>query len=255
MSAADSLPPMPSTPLMRAPLLPADAADILPAFNEPVADAQAVRACLQDALHDPGRLLPLPAGVLASLLPPGRLSPGAAALALSLLHAGQSFWVGDAPMQRRLEGWLAWHTGARPARQIGQAQLLLARACDAQADLFDPLCGQDLLPDALSADRPWCGDHPWGGDRTTLVVDVPELRADPATPRREPGDAELTPRLRLQGIGPEPGRTLAVGGLSRHFWRVRAQRQAQRLPGVDILLLRDQLLCALPADLPLSLLA
>jgi alpha-D-ribose 1-methylphosphonate 5-triphosphate synthase subunit PhnH len=209
-------------------------ASAAPAWNGPLAPGEEApnrqaRCGLEQALSRPGWVVVLKAaqGDTAAPLP---LQPATQALLEVLLEGAPRLWLSPALDGRTTRAWLALHGAAQLAVDRSAASLVLVRAADAQPEL-------------------WHAGAGLGTGAATLLIEVPQLLADPPPPRQEPGDMDLTPRLRLRsGSSPQESR-LAVGGLGRHFWRARARWQAEHAaPGADLLLICGQRVAAIPGS-------
>lgn len=223
---------------------PATPGDEDPADRAAAAAAEArlrrrVLLAVLEAMTRPGRIVALPRpeepgrrlGTARS--PRGEPCCGpdsAAALLLrTLLADPATLWLGHHLAHRGAREWLAEHLpAALPRLQPDPARARLAwlSAADAAPALWRLGSRADAGPSESGRreDGRREDDESRPTDRgRTLLIEVPALLADPAAPRLEPGDAELTPRLRLHGPGGTPPVRLAVGGLGRHFWRARAE--------------------------------
>lgn len=182
---------------------------------------------MTDALGRPGEVLQLdgPALAAAGVLPAG-LAPATAVVLRELAELAAAPWlapqIGGSVLFDHLPGL------RRPER------------------LADPVCADLTVTLAAHADAVL-----WQGlDHAHLIIQVPGLMANPAPPRMEPGDIELAPRLSVRAPGGTAWRTLAVAGLSRHFWR---GRPAPCRRAVNLLLSCGNRLVALPGDAELHL--
>lgn len=191
---------------------------------------------LLEALTHPGRVVEL-AGLETA---DDRPMPAAAALAVlgQLRDRPEAVWLGPGQRRPPLQAWLSTHTAARCVATPDEAVIGWVPAAQADAALWQTL-GRRQRPHLRSQ----------AATPLTLLIEVPGLLVDPPPPKREPGDLELRPRLRIG----QPGRCretrMAVDGLSRHFWRMR-ERAAQEPVGPRpvLLLLCDHRLAAIPAE-------
>ncbi len=80
----------------------------LPGFAAPVHDAQRVFRAVMTALAEPGRVVPLDAG----LAPPDGLLPTSAAVLLALADYETPVWFAPALRSSAVESFVRFHTGA-----------------------------------------------------------------------------------------------------------------------------------------------
>lgn len=196
---------------------------------QPPLDGVAVRMAVHDAVHEArerwGERVDLPVDLPAALWPPGGLPVGLAALLLGLSHGGMAAWLAPRDAPPCVLEWLHLHTAARWQDRPQPCEVAMAglRAASAEPSLW------------------------WRLGDAVLVIEVPALVERPGPMRREPGDVELTPRLVVQYPGREAAKVLAVGGLSRQFWRERAAVQRCGGFGADLLLVDGLSCCCVPA--------
>lgn len=201
-------------------------ADVGPCFADPVHAAQQTFRAVLEAMSRPGRVLELPANALRGLHGPG-LSPGLTAVLLSLLDAEVELWLAPGVGLPSALGYLRFHTGVRPARQVEQAAFVVTTAAQATPDLWQRVHqGSDGAPQ----------------DGATLVVDVPSLEAGVASPW-----------LRLSGPGIAGEHRLHVGGLDAAFWSARAALGSGFPRGVELILCCGRAIAALPRTTRIAL--
>lgn len=186
------------------------AASLLPGFDNPVDDAQAVFRATLEAFAHPGRLETLPA---RCGLPDG-LSPTLAALLLTLADPDTPVWLpADVPAAAR--AFLRFHCGCPLVDAIGDATFVCVPAGHAMPALADCAQGLPAYPDRSA----------------TLIVEVASLH-----------EGET---LTLRGPGIDTVQTLRVTGLPADFHlRWRANNALFPL-GVDLLLTSGDQFCAM----------
>jgi len=184
---------------------------LLPGFDDPVADAQAVfRATLQ-ALSHPGRVIELAA---RSGVPRG-LSPAMAAVLLTLADGDAPLWL-PSGVGADVARFLRFHCGCRIMGRPGMAVFAAVPAG------FEPPALADCHP----------GDPAYPDRSATLILEVASLT-----------DGEP---LRLAGPGIRDAQILRVAGLPAGF-PAQWQENHRRFPlGVDVLLTSGRRLCGLP---------
>lgn len=188
-----------------------DLADVGPGFVDAVAEAQRVFRLALDAMAHPGRVVVLPPDILP--VNESGLADAAAALALTLLDFETPVWLDGAV--RRAAAFLRFHCGSPAVTEPKASRFAFA----ADPAALPPVTTFDLGSD----------DYP---DRsTTLILEVPELRADGA--------------LTLTGPGIRDRTSLYVG-LEAAFWRERAELATLFPLGLDIVLTCRRRLAALP---------
>lgn len=175
-------------------------------FADPVLDAQRCFRAILDAMSRPGLIR-----AVAGLHPPAPLCPAAAAALLALVDHETPLWLD--PIAARARDWVAFHTGAPPARRIEDAAFVMALA----------------LPTLSTLNL---GGHETPEASTTVILQVASLSQGPG--------------YRLAGPGLAQPRILSVDGLPGDFV---TQWQANRrlFPrGVDVILCADDHITALP---------
>lgn len=220
----------------RAPL-----ADLPRGFAQPAHDSQACFRAVLDAMARPGRVHALPAELLQGLHHPAGLSPALAAVLLTLtdadtrVHWGRGL-CGDAA-QAIWRAFGRFHTGVTEADDPAQADFAFAHAAH--------------TPEALLAMLP-VGEDETPQHGATLVIEAATLQtveedAQGRIPQALPWpEADPTPWVRLTGPGIEWAHALAVGGLSRAFWRTRQALDAQFPCGIDLIFTCGDRVAALP---------
>lgn len=220
---------------------PVDLADLPRGFAHTAHDSQACFRAVLEAMARPGRVQVLPAELLRGLHHPDGLGPALAAVLLTLTDADtRVHWGEGLCPPTALVAWRAFgrfHTG------------LVEAANPADADFAFTLAAH--RPDTLLAALPRGEDEtPQHG--ATLVIEAATLRAveedaqgslNQPLPRPE---ADPTPWVRLTGPGIQFAHGLAVGGLSRAFWRARQALEAHFPCGIDLLFTCGDRVAALP---------
>lgn len=194
-------------------------------FADPVHGAQQAFRVLLGAMAEPGRLQVLNDAATDGLAPadPGMRPPMGVAMAatlLTLLDADTSVHLAGALGNDEARAWLRFHTGARDVPAAAGMTAALAR--DVGAALWRAL-------DLGSDEAPQSG--------ATLIVEVDGLSERPLA-----GAASL----KLRGAGIETSRDLAVSGLPADFWRWREALHAELPRGVDLILVCDAQVAAIP---------
>ena len=185
----------------------------LPGFADPVTGAQAAFRAVLDATARPGRVCE--AG--ADLTPPAPLGRAAAAVLLALVDHDTPLFV--APGYERAREWIAFHSGASIAANLGDCIFGLARA---MPDLSLIPAGSYEAPE-LSA---------------TLILEVASLSRGT--------------RYRLSGPGLRAPATLTVDGLPERFVELWSDNRRQFPCGVDLILCADATLAALPRSVTIE---
>lgn len=185
----------------------------LPAFADPVLDAQATFRALLDAMARPGRVLPAGRG----LLPPPPLTPALAAVALTLCDPDTPVWT-DAPEAPR--AWLAFHAGCPFAADAARASFVLPLGTPPALESLD--AGTDEEPH-LSA---------------TLILPVAALAEGSGWRLSGPG---IAAEARLSVLGAPAGFAADLAAQRRRFPR-----------GVDVILCAPQAFACLPRSISLA---
>lgn len=207
-------------------------ADVTPGFRHPVHGAQKTFRALLDAMSRPGRRVTLPPEALDGIEPPASalagqpMARGTAALLLTLLDAETTVRLAGSLASAAALSYLRFHTGVRSAWQDESPAFTAARAAEVDAGLWSRLdLGTDEVPQRGA----------------TLIVEVPALGEDGRT------------RLALRGPGIESAQPLAVSGLSAEFWLWRVRLQAAMPRGIDIVLVHDERIAAIPRSTRIAL--
>lgn len=179
----------------------------LPAFADPVLDAQATFRALLDAMARPGRVLAAGRGVR----PPHPFTPALAAVALTLCDPDTPVWT-DAPDAAR--AWLGFHAGSPYVADAARASFVLPLGTPPAFESLD--AGTDEEPH-LSA---------------TLILPVAALA--------EGGG------WRLSGPGIAAEARLSVVGAPAGFAAGFAAQRARFPRGVDVILCAPHALACLP---------
>ena len=185
--------------------------NLAPGFNDPQLDSQRVFRQLLQAMSRPGQIVPL------DRLPdaPRPLSAAAAALALTLLDLDTPIWL--SPDLRDAAGdYLAFHTGAPLAADIGAAAFVLVADGKTLPDLSKVALGDPEYPE-LSA---------------TVMVQVERLR--------------IAPGRRLRGPGILGHVDISVDGLADEFWASLRANQKRFPLGFDSVLVAGDSVLGLP---------
>jgi len=179
----------------------------LPAFADPVGDAQITFRAVLDAMARPGTLMRAGDG----LTPPAPLDPATGAVLLTLVDYDTALWLD--PAWEAARGWIAFHCGAEFTDAPARAAFALALT----------------LPD-LARLSP--GTHEQPETAATLILQV--------------GSLHEGTRYRLRGPGLRGINTLSVRGLPDDFVAIWQRNRAGFPLGVDLVLCAGPTLAALP---------
>lgn len=154
-------------------------------------------------------------------------------------------------MESKLPLWALWDwLGSRPGVAVvddwRRAQVVWARSAHASAQYWS--AQQGPLPGSAP-------QAPLPSTARTLLIEVPQLSLGrPRRQRQEPGDADLTGCLRLTSPDRSDAVELRVGGLSRHFWRMRqAWQSAANDASIELMLTCGPRLLVVPANASIEL--
>lgn len=183
---------------------------LLPGFEDPVHDAQAVFRKTLEAMSRPGRIVDLN----LPLRSPDAVHPALACLCLTLLDADTPVWLDrDLPHFRE---WLSFHTGCPLTPHPEEA-------------------GFALITDGR-AELPWealsCGSHEQPETSATLLIQVESF--DKGT------------ELKLSGPGIRNVERVQMAGLSPSFFQHRNARSLLFPMGMDCLFICGSRLLGLP---------
>lgn len=183
-----------------------------PGFQTPAQDAQGVFRVVLEAMAYPGRIFPIPEAI-APATPD--LDPAMAAVCLTLLDGDTPLWT-DLPQTSPTLPWLRFHCGCPVVAEPGRAVFGLATSIEPfpGLDRFHP--GTDEAPESAA----------------TLMLQVEFLASDG--------------RQWLSGPGIPDKRRFAAGGLDGDFWRERRRICGSFPVGLDLILVSDRRLAALP---------
>jgi alpha-D-ribose 1-methylphosphonate 5-triphosphate synthase subunit PhnH len=173
-------------------------------------DSQASFRTIMNAMAHPGRICT----IAAALEPPPALMPASAAVLLTLCDFETTLFC-DPVFPAEVGAYLRFHTGARAAQTLGNADFVV-------------LAG----PDDLALDRAQQGTPDYPDRGATVVVQVPSLTDGRA--------------LTITGPGIDEAGRLSVSGLSATFtdqWRIKRKRFPS---GVDLVFACGNSLVALP---------
>lgn len=194
-----------------------------PAFEgglaNPVTDAQSVFHAVMHAMANPGRIYPLAAAVT----PPQPLTPELGVISATLLDHDATVWC-DAAIAANEDAtaWLTFHTGAPRVENADAAQFALVSDVSRLPSLADFSQGNAEFPDRS----------------TTIVLAVASLKS---------GQDFV-----LKGPGIDGERSLHVDGLPQDFILQWRENGAQYPLGVDLVLVCDGAVAALPRTTRIS---
>ncbi|WP_273785303.1 phosphonate C-P lyase system protein PhnH [Brucella intermedia] len=194
-----------------------------PAFEgglaNPVTDAQSVFHAVMHAMANPGRIYPL----AAAATPPQPLTPELGVIAATLLDHDATVWCDAAiAANQNATAWLTFHTGAPRVEKADAAQFALVSDVSLLPSLADFSQGNAEFPDRS----------------TTIVLAVASLKS---------GQGFV-----LKGPGIDGERSLHVDGLPQDFIQQWRENGAQYPLGVDLVLVCDGAVAALPRTTRIS---
>lgn len=170
-------------------------------------------------------------------LAPEPLGPAAAAL-LRRCRGPVSLCPGLVDPRAALWDWVGRRPGVDLVEDWRRARVVWARSAHASGQFWSPAEAASVAPPR------------------TLLIEVPLLSLGRARRRRqEPEDSDLTGCLRLTSPDRGDAVELRVGGLSRHFWRMRQQwREAANDASIELMLTCGPRLLVIPANACVELL-
>ncbi|WP_176056050.1 phosphonate C-P lyase system protein PhnH [Brucella intermedia] len=194
-----------------------------PAFEgglaNPVTDAQSVFHAVMHAMANPGRIYPL----AAAATPPQPLTPELGVISSTLLDHDATVWCDAAiAANQNATAWLTFHTGAPRVENADAAQFALVSDVSRLPSLADFSQGNAEFPDRS----------------TTIVLAVASLKS---------GQGFV-----LKGPGIDGERSLHVDGLPQNFILQWRENGAQYPLGVDLVLVCDGAVAALPRTTRIS---
>jgi len=188
-------------------------------FADPVTDAQSAFHAVMHAMANPGRIYPL----ARAATPPQPLTPELGVIAATLLDHDATVWCDAAITAREsATAWLTFHTGAPRIDNAGAAQFAL-------------ISNVSLLPSLAEFSQ---GDAEFPDRSTTVVLAVASLNN---------GQGYV-----LKGPGIDGERVLHVDGLPKDFVKQWRENGAQYPLGVDLVLVSDGAVAALPRTTRIS---
>jgi len=188
-------------------------------FADPVTDAQSAFHAVMHAMANPGRIYPL----ARAATPPQPLTPELGVIAATLLDHDATVWCDAAiTAQESATAWLTFHTGAPRIDNAGAAQFAL-------------ISNVSLLPSLAEFSQ---GDAEFPDRSTTVVLAVASLNN---------GQGYV-----LKGPGIDGERVLHVDGLPKDFVKQWRENGAQYPLGVDLVLVSDGAVAALPRTTRIS---
>ncbi|WP_333585873.1 phosphonate C-P lyase system protein PhnH [Phenylobacterium sp.] len=189
-----------------------DLARIAPGFGDPVRESQAVFRELMESTARPGRLARFAQAPAA----PAPLNRAAGAVALTLFDFETLVWLDPALAGSEAADWLRFHCGCPLAETPQTAAFALVTDMAQAPALADFHQGDAKYPDRS----------------TTVILQVEALEGGPV--------------VSLSGPGIQTTTDIAPRGLPRDFWAQFETNGAQFQFGVDVLLVADDQLIALP---------
>jgi alpha-D-ribose 1-methylphosphonate 5-triphosphate synthase subunit PhnH len=193
-------------------MMPSTSEHVLPGFQDPTLDAQAVFRVLLEGMSHPGRILRMPPVFDA---PPQGLDSAAAAVCLTLLDGDTSLWT-DLDGTSPILPWLRFHCGCPVVVDPVRAHFGLATAAVRLPALANFQPGTDEAPETAA----------------TLILQVEGLVA--------------TRGCVLSGPGIQDRRLLDVVGLPPGFWDQRRRICGAFPLGLDCIFTCGAQLAVLP---------
>jgi alpha-D-ribose 1-methylphosphonate 5-triphosphate synthase subunit PhnH len=184
------------------------------AFADPTFESQTAFRSIMRAMSAPGTIL----ACGEALAPPAPLARAAAAALLTLADFETPLWIAPS-FPQAVADYLAFHTGAPRAAESQQATFALV----------------DLAADGLDLARFASGTAEYPDRSTTIVIQASALTS--------------ASRLRLNGPGIKDEATLAVSPLPTDFVAQWAANHAGFPLGVDLIVVADVRLAALPRSI------
>lgn len=193
--------------------------ELQPGFADKVLSAQSTFRMVMEAMARPGQVVSVDDGAGR----PTSMTAGVAAIALTLLDQDTPLWL-DAAFARAPDvgAWLKFHTGAPVVTRPELASFALVAAPDALPDLASFALGTPEYPDRS----------------TTLILQVPSLSTGPTFHLRGPG---------IDGVT-----SLAATIEPRDLLARLSINEALFPRGIDVILVDDQSLVAIPRTTRLS---
>ena len=188
-----------------------------PGFHRPVFDSQAIFRILLNALSRPA-LMFSPAEI--NLPHNAPLPPLAAGLALALLDFDTPVWL--SPSWSKAAGWLAFHNGVKISSSPGEASFILAASLEELPDLQSLLCGTERYPDRSA----------------TIILKSTTL--------------DNYANLYAEGPGLSVPHLLPPSGLQADFVKSWNENHSLYPCGVDLIVLNDGAIWALPRSIKLA---
>lgn len=188
-----------------------DLARVAPAFSDPVRESQAIFRELMECTARPGRLARFAAAPDA----PAGLCRAASAVALTLFDFETSVWL-DPALPGEAADWLRFHCGCPLTPSADQAAFAVV------SDIA-------TAPQLAAFNQ---GDAKYPDRSTTVILQIDSLEGGPI--------------VTLSGPGIQTTTDIAPRGLPQDFWAQFETNQAQFQFGVDVLLVADDQLLALP---------
>lgn len=189
-----------------------DLARIAAGFPDPVRDSQAVFRELMESTARPGRR----ARLGQAPQPPEPLCRAAGAVALTLFDFETTVWLDPATARAEAADWLRFHCGCPLSDSPAKATFALVTDMAQAPDLAQFHQGDAKYPDRS----------------TTVILQVEALDGGPVVTLSGPGIRSTT--------------DIAPRGLPRELWTQFETNGAQFQFGVDVLLVADDQLIALP---------
>lgn len=188
-------------------------------FVDPVTEAQSAFHSVMHAMANPGRIYPL----ARAAMPPQPLTPELGVIAVTLLDHDTTVWCDAAvSANESATAWLTFHTGA-------------PRIDNADAAQFALVSNVSRLPGLAEFSQ---GDAEFPDRSTTVVLAVASLTDGQG--------------LVLKGPGIDGERVLHVDGLPEDFINQWRENGAQYPLGVDLVLVSDGAVAALPRTTRIS---
>lgn len=201
-----------------------DLQKVVPGFDDPVTESQAVFRCALEALSMPGRAVDMPAVAQR----PAIGHSAAALLMLALLDSDCTLWLSASLRNSDTQAWLRFHTGCRCVDDVAQARFVWLAAGDAWPSLATMNAGSDEYPDQSAT----CVMEI---KKVTEVTKVNEAKLPSS------GDSWC-----LSGPGINGSKGVSMDGLPDDFYAQWQANHAAFPRGVDVFLATSTQLLGLP---------
>ncbi|MFZ6773734.1 phosphonate C-P lyase system protein PhnH [Undibacterium sp. SXout7W] len=188
---------------------------LLPAWKDPVHDAQATFRCLLKALSEPGVIQQLP----VQLTPVAPLMLATTAACLSLMDFETPVWLAPGVDTPALRSYLRFHCGMPLVSERVRAQFAVLAA---EQGVLPPFTLHDFAQGSLT----------YPDTSATLLIQLDDL--------------EHGPQFWMSGPGIKDRASLRVSGLPEHFFADWEQNHQAFPAGVDVIFCCEDKVLGLP---------